>query len=230
MKVRSHSLSRPLTTIRVFCCTIGKTYFPDLVSGKTKYLKLEVLSELKVEVTRLSIQLRSRDNLAVQVTLQFLYCVNWCWQAVLLLMVKAAQAPFSPSYEAPIVDAELCALGKDQLSGGFSNFWVGIRLQNANRASFQLSQRITEIPKHSDTSMLYIQSVMGDQRTCTAPQITGGSPGRGRGSSSSRSSNGLGGKNTVSRCFSLPFPFSFCVKESQHSEQISYSLPSISFC
>jgi len=63
-----------------------------------------------------------------------------------------------------------------------------------------------------------------------APQIFGGSPGSGFGSSSSRSLAGIGGgRNTVSRFFVLPFPFSPCANGVQHSEQISYSLPSISF-
>src|SRR6266480_7957878 len=64
-----------------------------------------------------------------------------------------------------------------------------------------------------------------------APQILGGSPGSGPCSSSSRSLITLGGgKNTVSRFFTLPFPLSFCANGFQHSEQMSYSLPSISFC
>src|SRR5712664_1719162 len=62
----------------------------------------------------------------------------------------------------------------------------------------------------------------------TAPQIFGGSPGR---SSSSCSSTALGGGNkTISRLIARPFPLSFCANGFQHSEQISYSLPSISFC
>src|SRR6266568_3308519 len=65
---------------------------------------------------------------------------------------------------------------------------------------------------------------------CPPPQILGGSPGSGPGSSSSCSLIILGaGKNTVSRFFTLPFPLSFCANGFQHSEQISYSLPSISF-
>src|SRR5215470_6610736 len=63
------------------------------------------------------------------------------------------------------------------------------------------------------------------------PQIFGGPPGSGFGSSSSRSLTGLGGdRNTNSRFFALPFPFSLCASGVQQSEQISYSLPSISFC
>ncbi len=61
------------------------------------------------------------------------------------------------------------------------------------------------------------------------PQILGGSPGSGPGSFSSRSLTILGaGRNTVSRFFTLPLPLSFCANGFQHSEQISYSLPSIS--
>src|SRR5260221_12120372 len=63
---------------------------------------------------------------------------------------------------------------------------------------------------------------------CTAPQIFGGSPGR---SSSSCSLTALGGGNkTISRLIARPFPLSFCANGFQHSEQISYSFPSISFC
>ena len=52
----------------------------------------------------------------------------------------------------------------------------------------------------------------------------------GPGSSSSRSLFILGaGRNTVSRFFTLPFPFSFCANGFQHSEQISYSLPQFPF-
>src|SRR6266404_5598739 len=65
----------------------------------------------------------------------------------------------------------------------------------------------------------------------SVPQILGGSPGSASGSTFSRSLTTLGGgKNTVSRLFTLPFPLSFCANGFQHSEQISYSLPSISFC
>jgi hypothetical protein len=61
-----------------------------------------------------------------------------------------------------------------------------------------------------------------------APQIFGGSPGR---SSSSCSLTSLGGGNkTISRSIARPFPLSFCANAFQHSEQISYPLPSISFC
>jgi hypothetical protein len=62
------------------------------------------------------------------------------------------------------------------------------------------------------------------------PQIFGGSPGSGS-SSFSRCVKAPGaGKNTVSRSFFRPFPLSLWAKGFQHSEQISYSLPSISFC
>jgi hypothetical protein len=64
--------------------------------------------------------------------------------------------------------------------------------------------------------------------SCLAPQIFGGSPEGGFGSSSSRSVIGAG-RNTISRSFALPFPSNFCAREFQHPEQISYSLPSISF-
>jgi hypothetical protein len=66
---------------------------------------------------------------------------------------------------------------------------------------------------------------------CPSPQIFGGSPGSGSGSSISRSLICLGGgRNTVSRSFGLPFPLSLSASGVQHSEQMSYSLPSISFC
>jgi hypothetical protein len=39
-----------------------------------------------------------------------------------------------------------------------------------------------------------------------------------------------GGSKTISRLIARPFPLSFCANGFQHSEQISYSLPSISFC
>jgi len=61
----------------------------------------------------------------------------------------------------------------------------------------------------------------------SVPQILGGSPGSASGSTFSGSLTTLGGgKNTVSRLFTLPFPLSFCANGFQHSEQISYSLPS----
>src|SRR6266852_8255806 len=60
-----------------------------------------------------------------------------------------------------------------------------------------------------------------------APQILGGSPGSGPGSSSSTALGG--GNKTVSR-IARPFPLSFCANGFQHSEQILYSLPSMSFC
>jgi len=61
--------------------------------------------------------------------------------------------------------------------------------------------------------------------------MIGGSPGSGFGSSSSPSwmTRG-GGKKTVSRVLARPFPVSFFASGFQHTEQISYSLPSISFC
>jgi hypothetical protein len=64
-----------------------------------------------------------------------------------------------------------------------------------------------------------------------APRIIGGSPGSGFGSSSSPSwmTRG-GGKKTVPRVLARPFPLSFFASGLQHAEQISYSLPSISFC
>ena len=37
------------------------------------------------------------------------------------------------------------------------------------------------------------------------------------------------GRNTISLSVALPFPFNFCARGFQHSEQISYSLSSISF-
>jgi hypothetical protein len=63
----------------------------------------------------------------------------------------------------------------------------------------------------------------------SAPQIFGGFPGDGSGSSVSGSLVGAG-KNTISRSLALPLPLNFCAREFQHSEQISYSRPSISFC
>src|SRR6266478_4216027 len=81
---------------------------------------------------------------------------------------------------------------------------------------------------------MIICDLCGEARDClqkdghAAPQIFGGSPGR---SSSSCSSTALGGGNkTISRLIARPFPLSFCANGFQHSEQISYSLPSISFC
>lgn len=64
-------------------------------------------------------------------------------------------------------------------------------------------------------------------RASRAPQILGGLPGSG-GSSSSLSLGLRGGNNTVSRTL-RPFPLSFCARAFQHSLQMSYSLPSISF-
>src|SRR5713101_7149952 len=62
-----------------------------------------------------------------------------------------------------------------------------------------------------------------------SPQIFGGAPGSGFGSSSSRSLTCLGGgRNTVSGFFGLPFPLSFFSSGVQQSAQMSYSLPSIS--
>ena len=64
-----------------------------------------------------------------------------------------------------------------------------------------------------------------------APQIFGVSPGSGSGGSSCPSFAALGGgSNTISRFTVLPLPLSFCASGSQHWAQISYSLPSISFC
>src|SRR5579864_8619809 len=39
-----------------------------------------------------------------------------------------------------------------------------------------------------------------------------------------------GGRNTGSLFFILPLPVSFAARDSQHGPQMSYSLPSISFC
>src|SRR5260370_6420007 len=65
----------------------------------------------------------------------------------------------------------------------------------------------------------------------SAPQIFGGSPGSGSGSSSSRSLNVLGGgRRTISRFFTRPFSLSFFANRGQRSEPISYSLPSIFSC
>ena len=48
--------------------------------------------------------------------------------------------------------------------------------------------------------------------------------------SSSRSFTLNGGRSTISRLlFTLPFPLSFSANALQHWEQMSYSLPSISF-
>ena len=71
----------------------------------------------------------------------------------------------------------------------------------------------------------------GSRRYCTLSsphKIFGGSPG---GFDSGRSGSGVsGGRNTCSRfLLTRPFPVSFSASGFQHWEQISYSLPSISF-
>jgi len=68
-------------------------------------------------------------------------------------------------------------------------------------------------------------------RQADSPTIFGGSPGDGLDSGASGSFCS-GGKKIISRSFflALPFPFSFSASGFQQSEQISYTMPSMSFC
>src|SRR6266550_545916 len=113
-------------------------------------------------------------------------------------------------------------------SGGLRRgFTFGL---SARRSLYQAEQKGNRLPRPERRGLRVPWGQCGRSGRSPPPQILGGSPGSGPGSSSSRSLTILGaGRNTVSRFFTLPLPLSFCANGFQHSEQISYSLPSISF-
>ena len=76
---------------------------PNFIAREVEHLKSDVHSKLKEQVAGFMVKDGIYDQLLLKRVAQRVDRIDWCWQAVLLLMVKAAHACFVVHYQSPIL-------------------------------------------------------------------------------------------------------------------------------
>jgi hypothetical protein len=107
-RLGSHSI------VGIFARAIWESDLPDFVSGNIQNLQFDVMSKLKKQIACLLIVNSFNHKLASQSLSKLFNGVNDRWQAIFLLMIKAAEARPSTFNESPVLGLESGPVAKQQ--------------------------------------------------------------------------------------------------------------------